>query len=66
MRSGFLLALGPAGVRRALRQHVRRDAVHEILRHQAGRENPAASLDALSKPDLAGAKFDGQQGLRCR
>ena len=37
----FLLALGQAGVRRALCQHVRRDAVHEVLRHQRRWRTPS-------------------------
>ena len=59
----LLLALGQAGVRRALGQHVRRDAVLEILRHHAGGEHPAAGLHALREFDLAGAELDGQQRL---
>ena len=49
----LLLALGQAGMRRALRQHVRRDAVLEVLRHHAGGEHPAAGLHALRELDLA-------------
>ena len=36
----LLLALGQAGVGRALRQHVGGDAVGEVLRHQPGGEDP--------------------------
>ncbi len=63
---GFPLALGPAGVRRAFGQHIRRDAVRKVLRHQPGREHPAARPDALGELDLAATKFDGQQGLHRR
>ena len=60
---GLLLALGEARMRQALRDHVGRDAVDEVLRHQAGREHPAAGLHALREPDLAGAELDRQQRL---
>src|SRR5580698_3428141 len=50
-------------MRRALGQHVRRDAVDEILRHQAGGEDPAPGLHALRKLDLARAELDRKQRL---
>ena len=49
----FLLALGQARMRCALRKHVRRDAVDEILPHQPGGEDPTAGLHALGELDLA-------------
>ena len=59
----LLLALGQAGMRGVLGQHVRCDAVLEILGHDAGGEHPAAGLDALREFHLAGAEFDGEQRL---
>ena len=59
----LLFALGQAGMWGALRQHVRCDAVLEILRHDAGGEHPATGLDALREFDLARAEFDGKQRL---
>src|ERR1700722_4809132 len=48
---------------RALGQHVRRDAVDEILRHQAGGEHPAPGFHALRKLDLARTELDRKQQL---
>src|SRR6202035_3618640 len=50
-------------MRRVLGQHVRRDAVDEILRHQAGGEDPAPGFHALGELDLASAELDRQQRL---
>src|SRR6202051_2738151 len=50
-------------MRRALGQHVRRNAVDEILRHQAGGEHPAPGLHALGKLDLARAELNREQRL---
>ena len=59
----FLLALGRPGMRRALREHVRRDAIDEVLRHQSGGEDPSAGLHALREFDLARAELDREQRL---
>src|SRR5579862_9410147 len=58
-------------MRRALGQHLRRDAIGEILRHQPGGEHPAPGFHALGELDLACAELDRQQrlyalGHRCR
>ena len=50
-------------MRRALGQHVRRDAVDKILRHQAGGEDPAPGFHALRELDLARAELDREQRL---
>src|SRR5580704_2050026 len=50
-------------MRRALGQHIRRDAVDEILRHHAGGEHPAPGFHALGELDLARAELDRQQRL---
>src|SRR3954451_12791266 len=50
-------------MRSVLGQNVRRDAVLEILSHDAGGEHPPAGLDALREFHLAGAEFDGEQRL---
>jgi hypothetical protein len=60
---GLLFALGQAGVWGALRQHVRCDAVLEILRHDASGKHPATGLDALGELDLARPELDGKQRL---
>src|SRR5262249_22371497 len=60
---GLLFALGQAGVWGALRQHVRCDAVLEILRHDASGKHPATGLDALREFDLARPELDGKQRL---
>src|SRR5262249_24627248 len=60
---GLLFALGQAGVWGALRQHVRCDAVLEILRHDASGKHPATGLDALREFDFARPELDGKQRL---
>src|ERR1700724_555773 len=50
-------------MRRVLGQHVRRDAVGKILRHQAGGEDPAPGFHALGELDLARAELDREQRL---
>src|SRR5271154_5448456 len=50
-------------MRRALGKDVRRDAVDEILRHQAGGEHPAPGFHPLRKLDLARAELDREQRL---
>src|SRR5580704_18620991 len=50
-------------MRRALGQHIGRDAVDEILRHQAGGEHPAPGFHALGELDLARAELDREQRL---
>src|SRR3984957_17472914 len=50
-------------MRRALGQHVRRDAVDKILRHQAGGEHPAPGFHPLRELDLARAELDRKQRL---
>src|SRR5262249_37071803 len=52
-----------AGVWGALRQHVRCDAVLEILRHDASGKHPATGLDALREFDFARPELDGKQRL---
>src|SRR5580704_51569 len=46
---------------RALGQHVRRDAVGKILRHQAGGKDPAPGFHALGELDLARAELNREQ-----
>src|SRR3984957_12844861 len=48
-------------MRRPLGQHVRRDAIDEILRHQAGGEDPAPGFHPLRELDLACAELDREQ-----
>src|SRR6202166_1395726 len=50
-------------MRRALGQHVRRDAVDKILRLQPGGEHPAPGFHPLRKLDLARAELDREQRL---
>ena len=49
----LLFAFRQPRVRRSLCKHVRRDSVDEVLRHQPGRENPAARACRMtSKSDI--------------
>src|ERR1700692_4603399 len=48
---------------RALGEDVRRDAVDEILRHQASGKDPAPGFHALRELDLARAELDREQRL---
>src|SRR5277367_1506278 len=50
-------------MRRSLRQHIWRDAVGEVLRHQPGCEDPTAGLHPLCELDLARTKLDPKQRL---
>src|SRR3984957_6754532 len=50
-------------MRRALGQHVRRDAVDKILRHQASGEHPPPGFHPLRELDLACAELAREQRL---
>src|ERR1700729_1208662 len=57
----FFLTLGQPRVWRPLRKHIGRYTVLEVLRHQPGGKNPAASLYALRELDLSRPELDREQ-----